>query len=713
MRTRALRATLAAAVVSAVSLSQLTVPVASADEAIKKISISNITDFHGRFEYVEDEKNPAKSIPGAERLKCAIDKAAGERKDSHILTSSGDNIGASPFAAMLLDDAPTIEVLNQMGLRASAVGNHEFDKGASDLSERVIPDAQFTYLGANAETVPGLEPYSIEEIDGVKVAFIGTVTDDMPNLVSPAGIAGITWTNPLEKTNALAQQLKAEKKADVVVALIHEGGISANQLDKSVDVAFLGHTHQYVSPERKDTPLVLQAGDYSRALANVNMSVNTATGDVTVEDYRLVPQAEILACDTKYPEIAATVDAALAEAGEEGSKVVAKTTMDFTRGSDPGKGPGSNRGVESTLNNLLADAARWSIDANSNVTPDIGVMNAGGVRNDLPAGDITYEQAFSVQPFGNENTYVTLKGKHFKEALEQQWQPEGDRKRLALGLSNNVSYTYNPAAEQGNRITSVIIDGQPMDPEKDYIVAGSTFLLQGGDRFNAFTKGSEPSSIGLIDVDAFIQYLKAHKDLTPRGQSAVGVKTTDVAPGKEATIDLSSLIYSGEDSAKTVTVSLEDVNGKKLTETSADIDPKHEDPGFGEIGKASVKLPIPADAKGDLRLRITTDAKTDVYLPITLEGGQKDGSADDGSSEGDSSKDGSSDGGSADKPKDDSADQPKDGSSDKAKNGSSALSPRVQGALAALGAFSGIAVLVAFALPALRSQMSSIVTKMS
>ena len=508
MRNRVLCATIAALSVSAATISPVIAPTAGADETTAKISISNITDFHGRFEYAEDSKKPEKSIPGAERLKCAIDKEAEPFGENHIFTSSGDNIGASPFAAMLLDDAPTIDVLNEMGLKVSAVGNHEFDKGAKDLSERVIPDAEFSYLAANADSVEGTKPYVIEQLDGVNVAFIGTGTADMPNLVSPDGIKGITWNDPVATTNELAKKIKDDKEADVVVALVHAGDITPEKFE-NVDVAFLGHTHVYIAPDKSTTPVVAQAGSYSQGFANVDLIIDRETKKITVDEAKVVDNATVLACDTKYPEIAAIVDEAKDKADEEGKQVVATTPVDFTRGLNEGDESGSNRGVESSLNNLLAEAAKWSVSANSSVTPDIGIMNAGGVRDDLPAGEVTYEQAFSVQPFGNENSYKTLKGADFKEALEQQWKPGQDRPRLALGLSNNVSYTYNPDAEQGKRITSITIDGKPMDMDKDYIVAGSTFLLGGGDSFDALTKGSEMSNIGLVDVDAFIQYLKS------------------------------------------------------------------------------------------------------------------------------------------------------------------------------------------------------------
>lgn len=682
MRNRVLCATIAALSVSAGVLSPV---VASADENTAKISISNITDFHGRFEYAENSRKPEQSIPGAERLKCAIDKEAEPFGDNHIFTSSGDNIGASPFAAMLLDDAPTIDVLNEMGLKVSAVGNHEFDKGAKDLTDRVIPDADFPYLAANAETVEGTKPYHVEEVDGVKVAFVGTVTDDMPNLVSPDGIEGITWNDPVATTNKVAKELKDSGKADVVVALVHAGGIAPEKFE-NVDVAFLGHTHTVINQDEKSTPIVLQAGQYSQDFANVDLSIDRTTKKITVDEAKVVDNATILGCDKKYPEIATIVDAAKSKAEEQGKQVVAKTPVDFTRGKNEGADSGSNRGVESSLNNLLAEAAKWSVAANSSVTPDIGIMNAGGVRDDLPAGDVTYKQAFSVQPFGNENSYKTLKGADFKEALEQQWKPGQDRPRLALGLSNNVSYTYNPDAEQGNRITSITIDGKPMDMEKDYIVAGSTFLLGGGDSFDALKKGSEMSNIGLVDVDAFIQYLKSGEELTPRGQSAVGVKVEQpLKAGQDAKIDLSSLIYSQNDDAKKVTVALEDKDGKKIAEGSADIDPALGEKGLGEAGKSSVTLKVPADAKDELTLRITTDKDTDVTMPVKVEGAQ---GGDDNGNDNNGGKDNNDGNGNGDN-------NGKDGSSSSSEDGSSAkpllIGLGVTGLLAALAG-----VIVAF-----------------
>ncbi|MCT1463835.1 bifunctional metallophosphatase/5'-nucleotidase [Corynebacterium sanguinis] len=619
MRFRSVTTSLAAVSVSALALAGL--PLASA-QTVSEFTVSNITDFHGRWEQKLDAKDPNKSIPGAVALKCAVDEAAAGR--AHAFTSSGDLIGASPFASMILDDQPTIDIMNLMGLDVSAVGNHEFDRGADDLTQRIVPEADWTYLAEGAEGLDrstGIKGYEIMDLDGVKVAFIGSVTDDMPNLVSPAGIAGITWENPVSAINMRAEALTASGEADVVIALPHEGNIDPSAWSDNVDAVFMGHTHQYVDPTG-DSPLIIQAAQYSQGLANVNFTYDPSTDTLTVEKAELLRPADIVACDTPNAEIQAVIDTAKAAAAAAGAEVIGTLDSPLYRGANAGADSGSNRGVESQLNNLLANVAKWGVANNSEVNPDIAVMNAGGVRADLEAGEVTYADAFAVQPFGNEITYTTLKGADFKAALEQQWKKgaEGSRPMLSLGVSDNVSYTYDPTRADGDRITSVLIDGQPLDPAKDYVVAGSTFLLNGGDSFTALAQGTPLAQLGYIDIQAFTEYLTSYLGggdaPAPRtGQSNVGVHiATPLVAGEAATIDLSSLIYTLGETAKTVTIELGDL---KYT---SDIDYDFGPADYNEAGKASLTFGIPKEFAGVYTLRITTDAGTDVTVPVTVEG---------------------------------------------------------------------------------------------
>ena len=137
-------------------------------------------------------------------------------------------------------------------------------------------------------------------------------------------------------------------------------------------------------------------------------------------------------------EIAAIVDEAAAKAEVLGAEVVGTMPDALFRGSDEGKEPGSNRGVESTLNNFIAQAQRDSVAKAVGKDIDLGVMNAGGVRADLPAGEVTYKDVFTVQPFGNSVAYGKVSGADLIKALENQWQDGASRPRLAMGLSDNV-----------------------------------------------------------------------------------------------------------------------------------------------------------------------------------------------------------------------------------------------------------------------------------
>lgn len=599
-----LRKAVAAATVAAVSVSG--VSIAHAQENVGQFNITNITDFHG---YIA----PSAAHPGAAMLKCAVDQAAGELPQAFV--SSGDNIGGTPFNSAILDDEPTIAALNEMGLDFSAVGNHEFDKGYTDVTGRVTDLADFPLLGANVEGgEPELEPYAVTELDGVDVAFIGSVTEETAQLVAAEGIEGITFTDPLAATNHLADELVANDTADVVVALYHEGITGTEQWSENVDLVFSGHTHMLIEPTTEYGPLLMQSGNYGHNLADVDLSYNHATQELTVDEAQLLGVADINACGVPDPTIQQIVTDAEKLAAEAGEEVVATAPDTFYRGMNEGGETGSNHGVESQLNHLVAEAVRWSITNSTGVTADIGLMNAGGLRADLAGGEITYAEAFEIQPFAGENSYVTLSGADFKAAMEQQWKEEFSRPVESLGVSDNVSYTYDITRPIGERITAMTIDGEPLDPERDYVVAGSVYLLSGNDGFTAFTRGTEPAQTGIIDVQSTIDYLAANEGATPRsGQSHISLTPLgEFIAGEEITLELGGLSYTQGETATNVTVSLGD------TVSTAPIDQTLGEPGYGEAGQATVTLTVPAELSGPQELRVTTDAGTDITQPVTV-----------------------------------------------------------------------------------------------
>lgn len=624
MQFRRIGQLVAATTVSAVALSGAQ---AVAQETKTTISVTNITDIHGHLEDKIGDPAKAGDEIGVARLQTLI-KQVNEGQEFN-LTSSGDNVGGSAFVSAISDDKYTLEALNKMGMKVSAVGNHEFDKGTEDLTERIQPNSTYPILGANVvkDGELLLKPSHVEDVDGVKVGYVGTVTENTKYKVSAAKIPGVTFTDPVKATNEEATRLKESGEADVVVALFHEDAQEyAEGFNKDVDVLFGGDTHQRTKgeiPREGALPLQWAQGhEYGKLLNDVDITFDKSAKKVT--DIKLSQYDATDAADVEPDaDIAAVVEKAQKEAEVEGSKTAGNVEQDLFRGSDEGAEAGSNRGVESTLNNFIAEGQRYAMSKQVGKDIEIGVMNAGGVRADLKGGDVTYKDIFEVQPFGNSVITAKISGEDFIKALENQWQ-EGSRPRLAMGISNNVQVVYDQKAGKGERVKSVTINGEPIDPKKDYSIALSSFLASsdeeaGGDGY--FNAGSikDKNDVGYMDTQAMIDYIKSGESEVRTGQGQIGAHIEgDVKPGEEITVNLSSLNYStdGEPMAKKATVKLGDA------EQTVDIDnaAQEGDAQFGERGRATVKLTVPENLSGKQNLEITTDAGTKAILPIEVSG---------------------------------------------------------------------------------------------
>lgn len=595
------------------------------------ISVSNITDLHGHLASepsLDDNDQPAPEAGdpmGVAYLQALIEKV--NENQEYAMTTSGDNVGGSAFISAISEDEYTIDALNAMGVKASAVGNHEFDKGTADLVDRIEPRSDFPILGGNVlkDGEPLLEASHVEEIDGVKVGFVGTVTENTKYKVAPDAIPGITFTDPVETTNQEATRLKEEGEADVVVALMHEDAQQyAEGFNKDVDVLFGGDTHvkSQGSVQRQDAlPLQWAQGwEYGRLLNDADITFDKTQKKVSDIELTQYDYSNLEGIEAD-PALAGIVDEAAAKAEELGAEIVGESPANLYRGSNEGEVSGSNRGVESTLNNFIAQAQREQMTKNTGKSIDIGVMNAGGVRADLKQGEVSYADIFTVQPFGNSVSYGEISGSDFIQALENQWQ-EGDRPRLDLGLSDNVQVVYDQTAGQGERIKSVTIDGEQIAPEETYTIAASTFLIGGGDGFFPDNMIKNTVDVGALDTQVMIDYIKSGNSQVRTGQSQIGVHVDgNVNPGEEITVELSSLNYTteGEPMAEEATVKLGNA------EATAEIDntAREGDDNVGERGRASVKLSVPEGLSGTENLEVTTNIGTSAVLPIQV--GEQDG----------------------------------------------------------------------------------------
>lgn len=649
----------------AVALAALAVGVAvappTAADAGGELTIVYVNDFHGRIARSAD-------AGGVDTVRYAgtIEQLRQAAPDSTLLVGGGDLVGASLFASALADDAPTIAVMNELGVVASTVGNHEFDQGFDDLVERLQPAAAWPYLGANVYAAGSFDPvlpeYQTVVVGARTVAIVGAVTAETASLVSPAGISGIEFGDPVDAVNRVAAQLSngdpADGEADVIVAAYHAGAVAADgtlegalaasdefrsiveDTTAAVDAILTAHTHEsyaWQAPVPGDTARarpVLQSGAFAEEVGVLRFTFDAA-GQVVSVDASNTPTTEedadaLIAAYPRVAAVAAIVDEAVAAAEVVGRETIAEIAAPITtayRGGAYGSdgyagGDRDDRSRESTLGVAVADALLASLADEERGGADVAVVNPGGLRADLTqAGDVTFEQANAVLPFANTLWTTTLTGAQFDELLEQQWQRDAEgevpaESYLALGLSSNTTYTYDPTRAEGDRVTAITVDGEPVAPDDELRVGTWTFLVGGGDNFHVLAQGEDARDSGLIDRDAWIAYLESNPQLEPvtakRGVAVVGVPTTAVRRGDTFEITVSDFDLTSLGSLPNTRLTASWDGSSAAAPVSVDV----------LDGAATIRVTVPADARATATLSFTAEPSgTTVQLPVEVADG--------------------------------------------------------------------------------------------
>lgn len=453
------------------------------------------------------------------------------------VVAAGDDIGASPLVSGLFHDEPTITFLNNIGMAASSVGNHEFDDGVLELAriqqggcalDDCSPGAPFTgakfaYLAANVTDAegklpPALRPWTMLEVGGHKIGVIGTVTPDTTNLVLPAGIRGYRFDDEAATINRYVPELTAAG-AETIVALMHDGGIQqtpkdvpvdyngcadispnvtalATAIDPAVKALFTGHSHQpYVCTIAGK--VVTQAASYGRLVTD--LTLRFAADGVQASAVNRVVTREV----TPDGPTTALVDFYAEQARPRTARVVGSAGAVLSH--DPG--PSGT----APLGDVIADSMLAATAGPAGAVA--AFMNPGGVRADIKAGPVTYGDLFTVQPFGNQVVTLTLTGQQVLRLLEQQWT---NASKPAVLSPAGITYAYRDAAPQGAKVVpdSVRIAGQPLNPVATYRITTNSFLATGGDGFAVFTEGTD-SVPGPTDLAAFEDYFRDNPAVRP------------------------------------------------------------------------------------------------------------------------------------------------------------------------------------------------------
>ena len=451
-----------------------------------------------------------------------------------ILVDNGDAIQGGPIGTLSKGEY-IIDIMNAVGYDIATIGNHEFDYGMDEFMS-LREKAEFPYISANfcdLEGNPILDPYVIKELGGWKVAFVGASTPETFTKSTPTffqdgeGNYIYSFCQGEDGANLYAAVQKAvdaarAEGAEIVIVMSHLGidGSSVPYTSSDlivnttgVNAVLDGHSHSVL-----DMELVQNAAGEDVILSSTGTKLNNVgsliinVGDDQTPVLTSALHSESLFQDEEAEAYIATVKA---QYEETLNQVVATTAVDLTI-KDPATGERAVRTAETNLGDLCADAYRIVLGA------DVAIVNGGGVRADIPAGDITYGQILSVHPFGNMACLIEATGQQILDALEMASRDVPDECGGFLQVSG-LSYEINVGVESSvvvddagsfvevageRRVQNVLVAGEPIDPEATYTLASHNYMLKsGGDGLNMFQGDTLLQDEVLIDNQVLINYI--------------------------------------------------------------------------------------------------------------------------------------------------------------------------------------------------------------
>ena len=608
------------------------------------IDLVGISDLHG---YIEStfHKDPVTGEvdadkvenPGVISMGCHLSRAYRANPNT-LFVSSGDNIGSSYYLSSYMKDEGTLDVLNRLRMDVSALGVHELDHGLGDLEGRVLPYATFPILAANVSGSDALNAegdgrgISIKEVDGVRVGFIGVVTDELPKLVSSSTRAQLTVAPAVSTANARAAELKDgdpdNGEADVVVVLSHEDAAStATGFSKNVDAVVAGRSHvsyaQTVTGVEGNQIAVVQPDHYGLKLGMIRLNYDRDTKKVSVINVENQDLRQEYCHEDDFDGINIFSYKRYNKMMDLGAaQPVAQLGTDYLRGSD-GVTPGAHTGTESTAADLVAESYRyWLADIDPMERPPasahyVGVVRAddlkadfrykstGNYHGEVPADQVdglfTVDEVRNVSPDDKAMGYLTMTGAELKALIAQQWRPGADPAAVQLGLSANVDVIADAAAQTEDgaapSIREVRVDGQVLEDADTVVVASTQELLAGGAGFT-LPNGSGVVNVGSLGRDITTNYLASFNQriLKPSyAKRQVGMSAVP-KPGRAGTVTVTmdSLAYTHSTEQVLGARRVRAVSGdKEFFSQNIDLTVDRTGP---TTGKASFDLAVPADA---------------------------------------------------------------------------------------------------------------------
>lgn len=489
----------------------------NATEKKYRITVLHTNDHHGRFWRNE------KGEYGMAARKTVINRVRAEVESQGgfvLLLDAGDVNTGIPESKML-NAEPDIRGMNLLGYDAMVVGNHEFDNPLSVLMAQ-RSWMKFPLLCANVydKTTgePLFEPFSIFEFKGLQILVLGLITADTVRQANPDNITPLKFADPIEACRDMMPQLK--EKADVIIALTHlgyhphgkhggnaRGSVSLARAVHGIDVIVDGHTHTRLEkPDVQNNTIIVQAGEYGKYLGRLDLEYSD--GHLTQKDYRLIP----VNLKKKIKKGGQSVEVIIGEEIEEDPEVLALLSeyqeggaekLKTIIGSSNGRFTGDRdiiRRSETDLGNLVCRALMAETGA------DVSLMNAGGIRADLPSGNITYKDVLKVCPFGNTICTVKLTGKELTNYLHAAVRMEKNTGGFAQISGAVITVSKN-------KIIRVLLKEKIVSDFGIYTLALPRYVASGGDGYPKLTDHPGFLDTGFVDADVLKTFISEHSPL--------------------------------------------------------------------------------------------------------------------------------------------------------------------------------------------------------
>jgi 5'-nucleotidase / UDP-sugar diphosphatase len=507
-----------------------------------QLTVIHTNDHHGRFwPNADGEYGMAARKTAIDRIRAEVAAAGG-----HSLLLDGGDINTGVPESDLQDAEPDIKGMNLLGYDASAVGNHEFDKPPAVLAKQ-RQWAQFSLLSANIykDGKRLFEPYRVFERGGYRIAVLGLTTNDTARMVLPDNVRGIEFRKPIDEAAALIPTLRAQ--ADMLIAVTHmghyidgkrginsPGDVEMARETKGLDLIVGGHSQNPVcmlqeaakavrneayqpggacAPDQQNGTWIVQAHEWGKYVGRADFEI--AAGKVRLVKYQLIPinlkrrlpdGSKVLVADA-IPEDAGT-RAFLQAFQDKGQAGLMQPVADAIGVFD-----GDRNRVRSEPTNLGRLIARAMMDR---AGADLAVMNAGGVRDSLPEGRVTYRDVLKVQPFGNQLAVVRLKGSELLTwlAAAAKMTPGSGAFPHTEGVQLSI---------ENGLLKEARVQGKTIEPEREYRIAMNHFTASGGDGYPRLADHPGYLNTGFVDAEVLRAFMAARSP----------IKAADFAPNAD------------------------------------------------------------------------------------------------------------------------------------------------------------------------------------